>query len=215
MMRDEIEILIDDEMRAALNDAGRLSLSEKQVKALRDELEEYALLREAELAVRSGPRKKQRLKIEKHTRKLLEDFSDLRSHLSSADPHDKIAAMNQEIMLTFAGINSHTFVRDLVRLQNYLEEVRTKEAPGGRPENIWWVPLLHSLADLYVKFGGRSTAVSRDIANEKKSVFIDFVWVAVQLFPQPLRPHSKESLASLWEKQKYATRAIPRRRKRM
>jgi hypothetical protein len=215
-MNDEIEILIDDEVRAALNTAGRLNLGDKQIKELREELEEYALLRQAELAVRSSPlKKRKRHMIEKHTRQLLSYFSDLRSKLSSVVPHDKMAAMNDEIMLMFAGVDPHTFVHDLVLLQRYLEDVRTREAPGGRPENIWWAPLLHSLADFYVKCGGQSTAVSRDVANERKSVFIDFVWASVQLLPQPLRPHSKQALASLWEKQQYAKGVAHERRRRL
>jgi hypothetical protein len=197
-------IPIDRKTRAKLEQAGRLTLNSKQIAALRHELKEYALQREAELAVRPTPDlKRHRRKIERNIGGLIEAFSDLRSKLSAVkEPFNETTAMNDEILLGFADVDGRKFLRNLSRLKTYLEEERHKNASGGRPPDLWQSGLLDFLASLYLEAGGRSTAVSRDAANDRKSVFIDFAWVAIQLLPQPpLRPHSEGALAAAWEKQ--------------
>jgi hypothetical protein len=212
VMRDEIDIPINGETRAKLNRVGRVTLNDKQIKALKCELEDYALDRESELAVRpTDALKKHRRKIEKNVRELVESFSDLGRKLSRVnEPFDEVTAMNDEILLGFAGVNGGNFLGDLLQLKTYLEEERHCRASGGRPSDIWWSHLLHSLATLYLESGGRSTAVSRDAVNDRQSVFIDFAWVAIELLPQRLRPHSKQALASAWEKQRNAKHAPPK-----
>jgi hypothetical protein len=206
IMRDEIDIPIDSETRAKLEDAGKLSLNDKQLRALKLEIEEYALQRESELAVRPSVLKRRRwAKIEKDVAKLIEGFGDLRLKLSSATGQfDEATAMNDEIMFDSADVDEQKFLRDLLQLKAYLEKERLRRSTGGRPPDVWLGNFLDSLASLYVEAGGRSAAVSRDAANERKSTFIDFVWVAMQLLPRPCRPHSKQALAGVWEKQRNA-----------
>jgi hypothetical protein len=205
-MRDEIDIPIDDEARTKLEEAGKLSLNDKQLRALKWEIEDYALQRESELAVRPSVLKRRRmLKIEKDVAKLIEDFGDLRLKLFSANEQfDRSTAMNDDIMFGFADVDEHKFLRDLSKLQAYLQRERLRRCSGGRPPDVWLGDLLECLASLYVECGGRSTAVSRGAENERKSTFIDFVWVAMQLLPRTCRPHSKQALAASWEKQRSA-----------
>src|SRR4029079_771200 len=56
--------------------------------------------------------------------------------------------------------------------------------------------LLHSLAHLYERSGGLSTAVSN---SREKSDFIDFAWAIMERLPVTKRPNSKTGLAEEWE----------------
>src|SRR5437879_5412167 len=105
-MRDEMDIPIDEGTRARLNEAGHCRLNDKQLGALKEEIQEYVLHRDGELAIRPTKlRKKHTQKIEKNVRALFESFRDLRLELSSsAEQFDKITAMNDQIMLRFAGV---------------------------------------------------------------------------------------------------------------
>jgi hypothetical protein len=206
VMRNEIDIPIDAKTRAALDKAGNVTLNDKQLEDLKQEIEEYALLRESEFAIRtSASTNRRRDKIKKHIAKLIDSFGDLRLKLSSATTaFDATTAMNDEIMFFFADVDDQKFLGDLVRLNDYLAEKRDRRAAGGRPRDLWLGEFLENLASLYLESGGLSTAVSKDDANDRESAFLDFVWVAMQLLPRPCRPQSKEALAANWEKRRRA-----------
>jgi hypothetical protein len=203
-MRDSINIPVDRETRAKLDQAGRLRLNNKQVAALRIELEEHALLRESELAIRSSAaNKKHRLMIEDTVKALIANLTDLsRKLFREKEPFDEVTAMNDQILFALAEVDDRKFLSCLFKLKAHLEQGRLRGAKGGRPRDLWLSGLLDFLASLYLESGGRSTAVSRDKANDRKSIFIDFAWVAIELLPRHVRPHSKQAVAAQWEQRK-------------
>jgi hypothetical protein len=198
-MRDEIAIPIGDEARTKLEAAGKIKLKEEQLAVLKEELANYALHRESELAV--GPsvyKRKRRVIIAKDVTKLIAHFRDLQLKISSANEHfDEEIALNDEILFGFADVEEKRFLQDLFKLKAQLEE----PARAGRPSYLWLGGLLESLASLYVQSGGRRSAVSKKAAKGK-STFLNFAWIAMQLLPTDCRPHSFRTLVDAWEKQR-------------